>query len=165
MAGVPGSENAQKSAALPDVSQWTAAEDAPDSGNASEQPCANGTSEKPSKNQSIAAQQGSNWALDAYRPNHTALSKPLPMECRRDRYVLSGTPGVDQVEVPITVPHETVQKLAKEIGTKLRGWGQPGPNMYWRPILRVRVASDAQEEFEILRTLLRDSGLEVEEVK
>lgn len=114
---------------------------------------------------SIAAQEGQNWALENFRPSLTSLTRPLPMECRKDRFVLLATPGDDPVEIPVTTPIPTVKRLAREIGTKIRHWGDAGRGVYWKPILRVRVAPDARQQFEVLQVLLEGSGLEIEEVK
>ncbi|MDO4629208.1 MAG: hypothetical protein Q4C70_08505, partial [Planctomycetia bacterium] len=115
--------------------------------------------------QNIAEKEGQNWALENYRPNLTSLTRPLPMECHADRFILSGTPGFDQVVIPISTPIPTVKRLAKEIGGKIKGWGDAGRGAYWKPILRVRVAPDAREQFALLQEMLRGSGLVVEEVK
>ncbi len=113
---------------------------------------------------SIAEKEGQNWALDNYRTSLTSLTRPIPMECRADRYVLSAVPGFDPVEIPFSAPIPTVKRLANEIGTQIRQWGEAGRGVYWKPILRVRVAPDAREQFEQLKTLLQGSGLDVEEV-
>ncbi len=115
--------------------------------------------------QNIADQEGQNWALENYQPNLTSLTRPLPMECYADRFVLSGTPGFDQVIIPISTPIPTVKRLAKEIGGKIKGWGDAGRGAYWKPILRVRVSPDARDQFALLQEMLRGSGLIVEEVK
>lgn len=115
--------------------------------------------------QNVADQEGQNWALENYRPNLTSLTRPLLMECHADRFVLSGTPGFDQVVIPISAPIPTVKRLAKEIGGKIKGWGDAGRGAYWKPILRVRVSPDARDQFALLQEMLRGSGLIVEEVK
>ena len=38
-------------------------------------------------------------------------------------------------------------------------WGMAGSGMYWRPILNVYVAPNAERRFSDLQTLLEDSGL------
>ncbi|MDO4425248.1 MAG: hypothetical protein Q4D17_05745, partial [Planctomycetia bacterium] len=67
-------------------------------------------------------------------------------------------------EIPITTPFQTGVKLANAISAQAKLWGEAGPGMIWKPILRVRVAPDAREQFERLKILLDGSGLIVEEV-
>lgn len=115
--------------------------------------------------QSVADMEGQNWALANYRPNMTSLTRPVPMECRKDRIILSATPGTDAVTIMIGKPIPTVKRLAKEIGTQINQWGDAGRGVYWKPILRVRVAEDARLQYEHLLQMLEGSGLIVEEVK
>ena len=115
--------------------------------------------------QRVAESEGQNWALAHYRPNMTSLTRPVPMECRKDRIILSATPGTDAVTIMIGKPIPTVKRLAKEIGTQINQWGDAGRGVYWKPILRVRVAEDARLQYEHLLQMLEGSGLIVEEVK
>ena len=115
--------------------------------------------------QRVAESEGQNWALAHYRPNMTSLTRPVPMECRKDRIILSATPGTDAVTIMIGKPIPTVKRLAKEIGTQINQWGDAGRGVYWKPILRVRVAEDARLQYERLLLMLDGSGLIVEEVK
>jgi hypothetical protein len=41
-------------------------------------------------------------------------------------------------------------------------WGMAVAGGYWRPVVKVRVARDAESRFGELEVLLRDSGIEVE---
>ncbi|MCR5163761.1 MAG: hypothetical protein K6C40_07070 [Thermoguttaceae bacterium] len=115
--------------------------------------------------QRVSESEGQNWALANYRPNMTSLTRPVPMECRKDRIILSATPGTDAVTIMIGEPIPTLKRLAKEIGTQINQWGDAGRGVYWKPILRVRVAEDARLQYERLLLMLDGSGLIVEEVK
>lgn len=115
--------------------------------------------------QRVAESEGQNWALANYRPNMTSLTRPVPVECRKDRIILSATPGTDAVTIMFGEPIPTVKRLAKEIGTQINQWGDAGRGVYWKPILRVRVAEDARLQYERLLMMLDGSGLIVEEVK
>jgi len=115
--------------------------------------------------QSVAESEGQNWALTNYRPNMTSLTRPVPVECLKDRIILSATPGTDAVTIMLGKPIPTVKRLAKEIGTQINQWGDAGRGVYWKPILRVRVAEDARPQYERLLLMLDGSGLIVEEVK
>lgn len=115
--------------------------------------------------QRVAESEGQNWALANYRPNMTSLTRPVPMECKKDRIILSATPGTDAVTIMFGKPVPTVKRLAKEIGTQINQWGDAGRGVYWKPILRVRVDADARLQYERLLLMLDGSGLIVEEVK
>lgn len=112
----------------------------------------------------IAESKGENWALANYHQNVSTLTRPVPMECRADRFVLSAIPGVPEEEIPITTPFQTGVRLANAITAQTKLWGEAGPGMIWKPILRIRVAPDAREQFERLKILLDGSGLIIEEV-
>ena len=138
-------------------------------GNASQAAHSNGIAENcpnasASGTSSIAESKGENWALENYHPNISTLTRPVPLECHADRFILSAIPGVPAEEIPITTPFQTGVKLANAISAQAKLWGEAGPGMIWKPILRVRVAPDAREQFERLKILLDGSGLIVEEV-
>ncbi len=44
----------------------------------------------------------------------------------------------------------------------MKDWGIAGRGMYWRPILKFDVASQAEPRYAEIRTLLDGSGLEVQ---
>ena len=117
-----------------------------------------------STQRSIADVEGMNWALDQYRPSMTSLKRNLKMECRRDAYVLPRVGDVSsEVVIPLDSPSAAVRKLAENIKQRTRTWGEPGTGMYWKPVLMVHVAPGAEKQFQTLKGMLKNSGLEIEE--
>jgi len=102
--------------------------------------------------------------LENYRPTLSSLNRPVPLECRADALVLTGILDEEPVTIPVTTPNKTAKALAAAIKKKIRSWGEPGRGMYWKPILRVRVAENAQETFSMLQNALQFSGLDLERV-
>ena len=113
----------------------------------------------------VASSEGQNWALENYRPTLSSLNRPVPLECRADALILTEILDEEPVTISVSTPNQTAKALASAIQKKIRGWGEPGRGMYWKPILRVRVAENAQETFAMLRNALQFSGLELEKVE
>ncbi len=113
----------------------------------------------------VASSEGQNWALENYRPTLSSLNRPVPLECHAETLVLKGILDEAPVTISVTTPNQTAKALAAAIQKKIRSWGEPGRGMYWKPILRVRVAENAQETFVMLQDALRFSGLELEKVE
>jgi hypothetical protein len=44
----------------------------------------------------------------------------------------------------------------------MEGWGIAGKGMYWRPVLKIRVAPGAEQRFNELSYLLEGSGMTVQ---
>jgi len=72
-----------------------------------------------------------------------------------------------QIAVPIENGSidESVQPLVTKVWEIIDGWGIAGSGAYWKPILHVRVQSDAEHEFERFLRLMQDSGLEIQRRK
>lgn len=127
-------------------------------------PGASVTADQNSVTACVASSEGQNWALENYRPTLSSLNRPVPLECRADALVLTGILDEEPVTIPVTTPNKTAKALAAAIQKKIRSWGEPGRGMYWKPILRVRVAENAQETFSMLQNALQFSGLDLERV-
>ncbi|MDO4551339.1 MAG: hypothetical protein Q4C96_08830 [Planctomycetia bacterium] len=105
-----------------------------------------------------------NWALEDYHPSRSPLIRPIRVECYPDRMVVTKTSDMPEVTIPFTTTYSTTKKLVAEVGSRVSSWGNPGPGMYWRPLLRVHVAEDAREIFRDLNLMLNNSGLKIEEI-
>ncbi len=125
-------------------------------------PGASVTADQNSVTGCVASSEGQNWALENYRPTLSSLNRPVPLECRADTLVLTGILDEEPVTIPVTTPNKTAKALVAAIQKKIRSWGEPGRGMYWKPILRVRVAENAQETFSMLQNALQFSGLDLE---
>jgi hypothetical protein len=59
----------------------------------------------------------------------------------------------------------SIDPFVSAVWKRMSSWGIAAENGYWKPILRVDVAPDANLQYEELRTLLDRSGLTVERRK
>lgn len=115
----------------------------------------------------LAEQRGRNWGLPAHERSAIPVTRPIRVDCFPDRLVLVPEKGLDGIRVFYFAPspHKAVEGLVKAIGDYVETWGIAGRGMYWRPVLSVHVAEGAQTQFQILRLLLKDSGLEIEQAR
>ena len=56
----------------------------------------------------------------------------------------------------------SIDPLISTVWEQMASWGMAGRGMYWRPVLQVSVAPDAEQRFADISTLLKGSGLTVE---
>ena len=54
-----------------------------------------------------------------------------------------------------------VDPLVTSIWERIKTWQGAGDGMFWKPVLKVKVAPGADEVYSDLATLLEDSGIEV----
>jgi len=115
----------------------------------------------------LAEQRGRNWGLPAHEASAIPVTRPIRIDCFPDRLVLVPEKGLDGIRVVYLdpSPEKAVEDLVKAIGDYVESWGIAGRDMYWRPVLSVHVASGAQQQFQMLRILLKDSGLVVEQAR
>lgn len=115
----------------------------------------------------LAEQRGRNWGLPTHERSAIPVTRPIRIDCFPDRLVLVPEKGLDGIRVfdLAPSPQEAVEGLVKAIGEYVETWGIAGRGMYWRPVLSVRVAAGAERQFQILQTLLKDSGLEIEQAR
>jgi hypothetical protein len=100
-------------------------------------------------------------------PFSAAVSRNIKIQCEADKFVLVPQTGLMTVRVvPITNSvYEAADKLVLAIWEFMDSWGMAGEKMYWHPVLQVRVVSGGEQRFQELKSLLRNSGLAVEEVR
>ncbi len=115
--------------------------------------------------QSIARQKGVNWALPNVASGSTGITRPIAVECYADRLVILPDRG-DNAEPRVVAVQEpmrgSMQQFVSEVWTHMERWGMAVAGGYWKPVLKVQVAPDAEIRFHQLRALLGDSGIEVE---
>jgi hypothetical protein len=115
--------------------------------------------------QSVAVQQGANWALPNVAARSTGIMRPIAVECYADRLVIlpdrndSARPHVVTLEGPM---RQSIQEFVSGVWNRIERWGMAVAGGYWKPVLRVRVAPGGEDRFDELSILLQDSGLEVE---
>lgn len=113
---------------------------------------------------SPAEKRGRDWALRNAGRGAVPVTRPIRIECYADRLVIASEPGTP-VAAPIPLDGRTVQSLDRLISAlwdHMEGWGIAGKGMYWRPVLRIRVAPDAEQRFNELSYLLEGSGMTVQ---
>jgi hypothetical protein len=110
---------------------------------------------------SIAAARGRNWAMPDTGPQATPLTKPIRVECRRDRLVLLADRGsTGGRKIPLGAQtRDAMDDFISAVWDHTENWGIAGDRMYWRPILHVYVAPGAESRYGDLEALLHDSGL------
>ncbi|MCS7306361.1 MAG: hypothetical protein NZ602_14790 [Thermoguttaceae bacterium] len=127
-------------------------------------------STKPRPNQSkagVSAQplrsvRGRNWALPEAADKAIPITRPIQVDFYPDRLILSpGTPQQKEIRWA-SKPLDTLDELVNSVWEYIESWGIAGRGMYWRPVLSVRVAPGAEEQFRQLQILLEDSGLLIE---
>ena len=113
---------------------------------------------------SMAEKRGRDWALRNAARGSVAITRPIRVDCYPDRLVILPEPGAAAVP-PIAMEGRTTQsvdRLISAIWDHMEGWGIAGKGMYWRPILKMRVAPGAEGRFAELSSLLEGSGLTVQ---
>jgi hypothetical protein len=127
---------------------------------------AKGSSRKaPPGAQPLAQERGSDWGLPNRGPTSTGIQRSIQIQCLPDRLFLLQEAGDYRPPTVIPMPNETTQAvdpMVSAIWKRIGEWGIAGDNCYWKPILRVQVAPDAEWRFAELSTLLDGSGLVIE---
>ncbi|MFN3191515.1 MAG: hypothetical protein ACE361_13485 [Aureliella sp.] len=112
----------------------------------------------------LARQRGSNWALDSRSRSRTAVVRPIQLQCLEDRWLI--LPDDGDVRRASSIPYEgtpeqRADQLAKQIRDRVANWGIALTGGYWRPVLVVEVAPEADWRFNQLKNLFEGSGLEI----
>lgn len=114
--------------------------------------------------QSLAQSRGRDWALTGKSQQATAITRPIRVRCQAKQLTLLPERGVDGR--PQTIAHggdvgASVEPFVTAVRKHMDGWGLAVANGYWKPVLNVQVDPDAENQFQQLESLLRDSGYEV----
>ncbi len=115
--------------------------------------------------QSIAAEQGANWALPRKPPRATGITRPLAIECHADRLIIlpesdpGRPPEVYRLQGPM---RPVIEDFVDGVHQRVERWGMAVAGGYWKPVLRVSVAPDAEDRFYELSVLLHNSGFDVQ---
>ena len=112
---------------------------------------------------SLAEKRGQDWGLRDAAHGSVGVTRPIRVECYADRLVVISDRGPTHNKViAIGARTETsVDPLISAAWEHIEGWGMAGRGMYWRPVLQVSVAPDAEPQFQELAALLEGSGLSV----
>ena len=117
----------------------------------------------PTRPQSLAKVRGRDWGLPNAARGSIPITSPIRIDCHPDRLVLVPERGLGQGKVIGLGPRteDSVDELISTIWQYIELWGSAGSGMYWRPVLSVHVAPNAELRYAHLKTLLDGSGLEV----
>jgi len=91
------------------------------------------------------------------------VTRPIRIECCSDRLVVISDRGpADNRTIPLGPrTASSIDTFISALWGHIEGWGIAGRGMYWRPLLQVSVAPDAEDRFADLSALLDGSGLTV----
>jgi hypothetical protein len=96
----------------------------------------------------------------------TGITRPIQVECHADRLVI--LPDRGDHRDPQIFPLQgamrgSIQPFVSGIWSHTERWGMAVAGGYWKPVIRVQVAPDANGRFLELDALLQDSGIDVEQ--
>lgn len=124
---------------------------------------------KRGKNDScIADTRGKDWALRQKPQRATPVRRTIRVIVREDQLAILP----DDTSSPAAVAHgkvlplkgdtvESLDEFVKHVRDQIDGWGIAGNGLYWRPVIVLNVAPQAQRRADDLERLLRNSGLEL----
>lgn len=111
------------------------------------------------------ATRGNNWALKGADRHATAITRPIYVAVLADRFVLVPEKGDSRAPQHLRVsPDMTAAEadaFVAAVQREMKSWGLAVDNGYWKPVLNVEVADDAEHQFDSLRIALEGSGFEV----
>ncbi len=115
----------------------------------------------------VASRRGRGWAWSQGPPSQTSVVRTIHLQCLADRWILLPDSGKANDPRAKTInfeasPQQRAEALAKLIADRVDSWGLALSGGYWKPILVVEVAPDADWRFNQLQQLLDGSGLEVQ---
>ena len=119
--------------------------------------------QRPAQNSQQQRQQ--NWGLQGVTQYTTGISRYVQIRCESDRFVLVPQADLRTAKViPITDSvSSAADQLVQTIWEFQQSWGSAGTNGHWKPILKIQISSGGEHRLSELRTLLKNSGLVVEE--
>ncbi len=120
---------------------------------------------KQEKASAVARTRGRDWAWSQGPPTQTPVVRSIRMQCLEDRWLVlpdSGSSAAATIIAFDVPPRERAEQLARVVLDRVDSWGLALMSGYWKPILVVDVAADAEWRFDQLQQLLDGSGLEVQ---
>ena len=118
---------------------------------------------------SIAESRGKNWAIERGAHGAVPIRRPIHVVVRQDQIaLLPSRHAHDGVEATGTVislnqsPSQISTEFVAALRARVDEWGLAGNGLYWRPVLELNIAPDAQQTAQSVRRLLHDSGVEIQ---
>jgi hypothetical protein len=122
------------------------------------------TSRGPSQVRSGAG-RGSNWGLPGANARSTGITRPIHVAILLDRLVIIPERGDDrpqqQLRVPDRLRNADIDAFVAGVQKEMKAWGLAVEGGYWKPVLEMAVAPDAEHHFADLQTALESSGFEL----
>ncbi|MFW5693020.1 MAG: hypothetical protein ACOCWL_02280 [Thermoguttaceae bacterium] len=112
----------------------------------------------------LADKKGRDWALPNASARATPITRAVRIECHPDRLVLparAGPAGGRTIALGERT-RDSVDDLVAAVWDVIDRWGIAGRDLYWSPVLEVRVAPGAEARFNELQVLLEGSGFALE---
>jgi hypothetical protein len=115
------------------------------------------------RERSLAERRGEDWGLRDAARGSVGVTRPIRIDCYADRLVvLSERSPSENKEIKLgRRTSASIDTLISEIWVHIESWGIAGRGMYWKPVLQIAVAPDAEDRFADLTTLLDGSGMTV----
>ncbi|MCI0359138.1 MAG: hypothetical protein L0211_11725 [Planctomycetaceae bacterium] len=116
----------------------------------------------------IAGQgRGQNWGLPGGGGEHiTAITRPIHIAVLADRFVVVPDAGDDRPPIHQRISPQLTQAevdaLVTSVQKEMKSWGLAVDGGYWKPILDIEVAPDAEQHFADLQMALQNSGFELQ---
>ena len=109
--------------------------------------------------------RGANWGLPGAAGRTTGITRPIHVAVLWDRFVLVPDPGDDRppkhLRISPVMTQVEADALVTAIQKEMTGWGLAVENGYWKPVLEIEVAPDAERHYADLQTALQSSGFEL----
>jgi len=129
---------------------------------------AGGSSNSAAKNGSRGGRGGkggNNWALPAAQGKSIGVTRPIRVSLLADRLVIvpdktDSRPVQTLMISPVMTPDD-VNRFVKMVQREIDGWGLAVADGYWKPVLRVDDAPNAESNFAHLQSALSGSGFDV----
>ncbi len=114
---------------------------------------------------SIADDKGKDWALPSRSPGAIAYRRPVKIVLQIDQInIPSDSQSNQTVKISVLDDRQSyAQALVEAIWKRIDTWGVAGAGGFWKPELDIEVEVGAEERFQELSALLKDSGLIVKE--
>ena len=114
---------------------------------------------------SLAKSNGKNWAIPNYKPRSAAFVRDIRVGVLKDKIVIfpdKGFAGRTKIFPIRGKPQAAIEEFVhSDIWDHVKSWGIASASGYWKPVLQVKVGSGAEARFLQLKTLLKDSGIEI----
>jgi hypothetical protein len=110
--------------------------------------------------------RGSNWGLSGATSRSTGITRPLQVVVLLDRLVLVPERGVsrpaEQIKISPQMSQAELDQFVETVQLEMKSWGLAVEGGYWKPILQIEVAPDAERHYADLVRGLEGSGFEIE---